>query len=156
MRPAEPRFHVFSLSIFCAFLIFGVTPLAAAEERARDDRAGAERIVRLLATEEGETIAVFGPGGNHLVDLLAVETGPLGKVYAVDSDPAVIGAFEKAAAKSARRNVVPLLLDDGQQLPEPVGLVLLVNEYRNIDDRGDFFAKLRKSMGRRGRVADSD
>jgi hypothetical protein len=125
----------------------------ATEPRARDDHAGADRIAALLAIEEGTTVAVFGPGGNHLLDLLAIETGPRGKVYAVDSDPAVVGAFEITAAKSGRPNIVPLLVHEGQQLPEPVALALLVNEYRNLDNRSAFFATLRKSMADHGKVA---
>lgn len=128
-------------------------PAFAAEPRARDDRAGADRIAALLAIKEGAAIAVFGPGGNHLLGLLAIETGPGGKVYAVDSDPAVVGAFEITASKSGRPNIVPLLVREGQQLPEPVALALFVNEYRNLDHRSAFFATLRKSMDAHGKVA---
>ena len=121
----------------------------------RDGWQKPAEVIESLEIEEGDHIADLGAGGGYFLPYLAAAVGPSGKVYAVDVEADVLEDLEKRIADEGYSNVEavhgeyddPLLPDAG------IDLVLIVNTYHHIEDRGVYFAKLKNDIRPGGRVA---
>lgn len=114
-----------------------------------------ERVIDALALEPGDTVADLGSGDGYFTFRLAEAVGAEGRVYAVDIDPEALAEIDRAAEQRGLDNVITVeartddpLLPDGE-----IDLVFLCNAYHHLDERPDYFARLREDLTPRGRVA---
>ena len=112
-------------------------------------------IVGALAIRPGDHVADLGAGSGSYVFALARATGPQGRVYAVDIDPASTAFIRRRAAKRGYRQIRTVLATaDDPMLPEDgVDLIFTANTYHHIDNRVAYFTRVRAALRPRGHVA---
>jgi ubiquinone/menaquinone biosynthesis C-methylase UbiE len=111
-------------------------------------------VVRALEIRPGDRVADLGAGEGFFVPHLAEAVGSEGRVYAVDVDADLTSALE-ARFRDGPDNVEVVLgrLDDPELPDGSIDLILIVNTYHHIDERPDYFRRLRRDLSPRGRVA---
>jgi SAM-dependent methyltransferase len=114
-----------------------------------------EQVIESLKIEEGAHVADLGAGDGYFVFRLADAVGPRGRVYAVDVDEEIVEKLRARVAEEGYSNVEVILGEFGDpKLPDArIDLVFLCNTYHHIDDRPDYFARLKMDLGPGGRVA---
>ncbi len=119
----------------------------------RDAWQKPHEVIRALALEPNAAIADIGAGTGYFAMRLA-NAVPKGRIYAVDIEPDMVKYLAERAQREQRDNVVAIAgAAADPRLPEKVDLVLLVDTYHHIDQRTDYFRKLRASLKPGGRVA---
>jgi len=121
----------------------------------RDGWQKPEQVIEALAPLQGARIADLGAGGGYFTFRLADAAGPEGVVYAVDIDPDMTQYLEERAQKEGRENIrVVLAKPDDSLLPEgEIDLILTVNTYHHLQNRGDYLAHLVGRLRPGGRIA---
>ena len=144
----------------CASLILGFTSCASLKKFAyegfdRDSEQQPARVVEELHLNAGERVADLGAGGGYFTWRLADAVGPTGKVYAVDIDPDMTGYLKSTAQQRGYANVETIVASpDDPKLPEHgIDLLFTCNTYHHIENRPAYFARLKRSLAPRGRVA---
>jgi ubiquinone/menaquinone biosynthesis C-methylase UbiE len=119
-------------------------------------RAGWQRpadVVRALDLEPGDRVADLGAGDGYFVPFLEDAVGAQGRVYAVEVEPEKTRSLEERFAGVQNVEVVLGRYED-PELPDGfIDAVLIVNTFHHIEDRPDYFARLRSDLGPGGRVA---
>jgi ubiquinone/menaquinone biosynthesis C-methylase UbiE len=121
----------------------------------RDAWQQPERVIAALQLRPGAVIADLGSGGGYFTFRLAEALGPTGKVYAIDTDPDMIGLIAETAQARGARNIEPVLAkSDDPMLPQDsIDLVFTSNTYHHIESRVAYFANLRRALRPGGRLA---
>jgi predicted methyltransferase len=114
-----------------------------------------EEVVAALGLRQGQCVADLGAGTGYFSRLLSAAVGPTGTVLAVDPEPNLVAHLRERAEREGTANVVPVLASlDNPRLPAGmVDAVLIVDTYHHIDDRLDYFRRLRQALRPPGRVA---
>jgi len=114
-----------------------------------------DQVVAALELAPGSRVADLGAGGGYFTFRLADAVGPLGTVYAVDVDRAMLDYIARRAQEEGRANVVTVLAaPDDPELPDgAVDLVFTSNTYHHLPDRVSYFRKLHVDLAPGGRVA---
>ncbi len=112
-----------------------------------------DRVLRLLSILEGESVADIGAGMGFFSDRLAGAVGPGGTVYAVETDPALVAYLQEKAAQPRYENTVVIHgSETDPKLPEgELDLVLSVNRWHRLGDRGPMLAAVRRALKPGGR-----
>ncbi len=112
-------------------------------------------VVRALGLKHGMVAADLGAGTGYFEAHLSGAVGPGGMVLAIDTEPSMIGYLAQRAAKEKLANVVPVLALPAEPFLPPgrVDRVLIVDTYHHIDDRLEYFRRMRRAMARGGKVA---
>ena len=112
-------------------------------------------VVSALGVRPGMIVADLGAGTGYFESYLAHAVGKSGLVLAVDPEPEMVQYLGRRVRKDALGNVLPVLaLNDEPFLPKAhVDRVLIVDTYHHIDDRIDYFARMRSALAPGGRVA---
>ncbi len=112
-----------------------------------------DRVMAVLHLKQGYIVADIGAGtGYFSVRLAKSKAAP--KVYAVDIEPSMVSYVRERAAEEGLPNVIVVqAAADQPNLPEPVDVILVVNTYHHIGNRGAYFRKLIESIKPGGRVA---
>ena len=122
--------------------------------KASSSKSMPDEVIEALSLKGGYKIADIGAGGGYFSFRCAEEVGPDGRVYAVDTDPDLSKFVEETARKRNLTNVVTVLSDGKTlDLPKDLDLIFLRNVTHHIDNRVDYFTKLRDFLGGNGRVA---
>ncbi|HET6303193.1 MAG TPA: methyltransferase domain-containing protein [Myxococcota bacterium] len=121
----------------------------------RDRWQHPERVVESLRIRPGDHVVDLGAGWGYFTFRLADAVGPAGRVYAVEIDEERARSLERAAREGGFSNVEVILAKPGDPLlPDgEIDLVFLCNAYHHIQDRVDYFDRLRVDLKRDGRVA---
>lgn len=121
----------------------------------RDAWQKPEEVVVALGARPGMTVADLGAGTGYFERYLARAVSPGGIVLAIDTEPAMVQHLARRAAGHALDNIVPVLAEpDNPFLPKgKVDRVLIVDTYHHIDDRLEYFRRMRDSLAPGGRVA---
>jgi len=121
----------------------------------RDNWQQPEKVIAALRLQPGNMVADLGAGGGYFTFRLAKAVAPTGKVYAVDTDPDMIGLIGERAKKEAPSQVEPTLAkSDDPMLPATgVDMIFSSNTYHHIENRVTYFANLRKYLRPGGKVA---
>jgi ubiquinone/menaquinone biosynthesis C-methylase UbiE len=111
-------------------------------------------VVEALELRPGDRVADLGAGEGYFVAHLSAAVGAEGRVYAVDVDAEVVSQLADHFAPDTP-NVEAILGDtDDPMLPDAsVDLVLIVNTYHHIENRPEYFRRLKKDLSPGGRVA---
>jgi ubiquinone/menaquinone biosynthesis C-methylase UbiE len=121
-------------------------------EREREERP--ELAVKLLDIRPGMIIADIGAGSGYFTRRLARRTGPAGKVYAVDIQPAMIELLGRNAAREGLTNIIPVLgaEADPRLPPASIDLMLLVDVYHEFARPQAMLRQMRQALKPGGRL----
>ncbi len=121
----------------------------------RDSWQHPARVIESLSIAPGERVADLGAGGGYFTFRLASAVGPAGVVYAIDVDPDMTGLLERSAAEGDHSNVEVLLVDPAEpELPDTgLDLIFTCNTYHHLEERSDYFKRLKRYLSPDGRVA---
>ena len=127
----------------------------AYESAGRDDWQKPDEVVAALGIQPGDQVADLGAGSGYFTASLARAVGPSGRVYAVDVDEEMNEYLRERLAKEGVDNVEIVLgeysdpkLPDGQ-----IDLLFTSNTYHHIEERADYFRRVRTDLAPGGRVA---
>jgi len=112
-----------------------------------------EQVVGALAISSGDHVADVGAGEGYFVPYLRKAVGEDGRVYAVDVDAEITRGLEDRFIADTEVEVVLGGFDDPGLPDGSIDLVLMVNTYHHIEDRPDYFRRLRVDLAPGGRVA---
>jgi SAM-dependent methyltransferase len=101
----------------------------------------------------GASVADIGAGEGYFVPHLRRAVGDGGVVFAVDVDEAVVESLNERFESTANVTVIKGGTDDAGLPAHEIDLILIVNTYHHIEDRAEYFARLRSALAPGGRVA---
>lgn len=151
------RVHLAAVIVTGMILSTG-TAAAAQSRRARPPRElgrqDSARITRLLGVNPGDSVAAIGASSSFLLPELSAAVGRDGHVYIVDWDQTAIQGLQHVIEQSELRNVTAILGQGHDALlPHPVRRMILVNSYRLLENRQQFFDANRKYLSPDARLA---
>jgi len=111
-------------------------------------------IVRALVLAPGMVVADVGAGTGYFEQALSVAVGPRGSVLAVEVEPNLVTHLRARAEREGTANVIPILgsTTDPRLPAGRVDRILYVDTYHHLDDRVDYFRKLKLALAPEGRV----
>jgi cyclopropane fatty-acyl-phospholipid synthase-like methyltransferase len=123
------------------------------DDPARDEWQKPHQVIQALDLAPGSVVADIGSGTGYFSVRLA-HFVPKGRVFGVDIEPDMVKYLAERAKRDGLANVtaVPGKPDD-PRLPAKVDVVIMVDVFHHIADRGRYFRKLRESLKPGGRVA---
>jgi SAM-dependent methyltransferase len=123
------------------------------DDPARDEWQKPHQVMQALALAPGAVVADIGSGTGYFSIRLA-HFVPKGRVYGVDTEPDMVKYLADRAKRDGLGNVTAVAgKPDDPGLPAKVDLVLMVDVYHHVADRGRYFGRLRNSLKAGGRVA---
>jgi len=128
-------------------------PVFESPERFHWQRPGL--VLRLLAIREGERIADLGAGTGYFTILMAPLVGEKGKCYGVEVEPELVEHLSQREELRDIPGFVPVLaeLDDPKLPPDGLDLILTVNTWHHIEERGSYQKHLASALVDGGRLA---
>jgi ubiquinone/menaquinone biosynthesis C-methylase UbiE len=125
------------------------------DDPARDAWQKPAEVVAALGIEPGDVVADVGAGTGYFSSHLARAVGESGVVLAIDVEPNLVTHLRDRAEREKLARVVPVLGSPGDPRIPPglADLVLIVDTYHHLDDRRDYFRRLRGSLAPGGRLA---
>jgi SAM-dependent methyltransferase len=122
------------------------------EDPARDAWQLPDSVLAVLLDRDDLLVADIGSATGYFPVRFARRL-PRGFVYGVDIEPGMVFFLNDRARREGLGNLVSLLAEpDDPHLPRPVDLVFICNTYHHIDDRIDYFARLRENLRPGGRL----
>jgi len=126
---------------------------ASFDDPERDKWQMPDRIVEALTLRPTDTVADIGAGTGYMAVRFARQLKS-GTVLAVDIEPNMVKHLTERAKAAGIDNL--RAITGGTQspnLPEAVDVAFLLNVYHHLDQRPDYFKRLRTSLKPGGRVA---
>ena len=125
------------------------------EDPGRAEWQKPEEVVGALRLEAGMNVADIGAGTGYFNPHLARAVGAGGRVFAADIEPAMVEYMTGRAVRETTPNVTTILAAPGDpKLPEAaLDVVMIVNTYHHIDDRLEYFSRLKRTLRPGGRLA---
>jgi SAM-dependent methyltransferase len=113
-----------------------------------------EVVIASLELSESAVVADLGAGPGVFAIPLGAHLRS-GLVYAVDVEPRQLDVLRGRLREAGLHNVVPVLAShsDPHLPPGRIDLVLVVDTYHHIEDRVDYFRRLRSTLRVGGRLA---
>ena len=120
----------------------------------RDEWQKPQETVAALGLKPGQIVADLGAGTGYFERHLSRAVAPGGIILAIDPEPEMVRHLALRAMKEQTPNVVPVLaLPDEPFLPPGrVDCVLIVDTYHHIDDRLNYFRRMKGALAPGGRV----
>jgi FkbM family methyltransferase len=119
----------------------------------RDAWQKPHEVIHALALKPDAIVADIGAGTGYFTVRLAHMT-PKGRVYGVDTEPAMVKHLAGRAKQAGLANVSAIQAKPGNPaLPEKADLILFVDVYHHVEDRERYFRQLQKSLKPGGRIA---
>lgn len=119
----------------------------------RDEWQKPHQVIQALKLAPDAIVADVGAGTGYFSARLATML-PKGKVYAVDVEPDMVKHLAERAKREGRKNMQAVQgAPADAKLPEKADLILFVDVHHHIDQREQYFRKLRASLKPGGRVA---
>ena len=119
----------------------------------RDEWQKPHQVIQALKLPPDAIVADVGAGTGYFSARLATML-PKGKVYAVDVEPDMVKHLAERAKREGRKNMQAVQgAPADAKLPEKADLILFVDVHHHIDQREQYFRKLRASLKPGGRVA---
>jgi len=123
------------------------------DDPGRDAWQKPHEVIEALHLAPDAAVADIGAGTGYFSVRLA-HFLPRGRVYGVDTEPDMVAYLAERARREQLPAVVAVAGKPGDpQLPEKVDVVLMVDVYHHIEDRGGYFRRLRSYLKAGGRVA---
>ena len=119
----------------------------------RDAWQKPEAILDALQLAQTARVADIGAGTGYFSVRIAKRV-PDGKVFAADVEPDMLRYLGERAHREQLHVLQPVQASaDTPNLPEPVDVALIVDTYHHIDDRVEYFSRLKSSLRPGGRLA---
>jgi len=123
------------------------------DDPARDEWQKPHEVIQALNLAPDAVVADIGSGTGYFSIRLA-HFVPKGRVFGVDIEPDMVKYLAERAKREGLANVTAVAGQPGDaRLPAKVDLVLMVDVFHHIADRGPYFRRLRNSLKPAGRVA---
>jgi arsenite methyltransferase len=124
----------------------------------RDGWQHPEQVVDALELTDGDHVAEIGAGDGYWLPRLSQAVGPAGRVYAVEVDSSLVAELETRVAEEGLHNVTVVQGGyDDPKLPDgSIDLALTCLTYHHVEERPEYFGRLRRDLSERGRVAHLD
>jgi len=112
-------------------------------------------VIGALAIQPGDTIADIGAGTGYFSLPLAQAAGPLGMVFAVDSQSEMLGRLQYKLDSGSTSNIRTVLAEaDSTGLPDAsFNLVFLAKVWHEIADRAAVLMEAKRILKSGGRIA---
>lgn len=122
------------------------------DDPSRDEWQKPDEMFDFIGLKETDKFAEIGAGTGYFC-VRAAKRLKEGLVYAVDSEPNMLQYIEKRAAELGLSNIKTYRANHNDSLlPEPVDIILIVNTYHHIEDRTNYFSKLKGSLAPKGKL----
>jgi FkbM family methyltransferase len=119
----------------------------------RDAWQKPHEVIQALALKPDAIVADIGAGTGYFSVRFA-HMLPKGKVYGVDTEPAMVKHLAERAKREGLKNITAVAGKPGDpRLPEQVDLVIFVDVYHHVENREHYFRSLQKTLRPGGRVA---
>ena len=119
----------------------------------RDAWQKPHEVIQALALKPDAVIADIGSGTGYFSVRFA-HMVPKGRVYGVDTEPDMVKYLGERAKREGLNNITAVAgTPDDPRLPEKADLILMVDVFHHIENREQYFRKLRGSLKPGGRVA---
>ena len=114
-----------------------------------------KKVVAALGIQPGNRVADLGAGDGYFTFLLADAVGSKGRVYAVDIEEHIVTGLDAKAQIKDYGNVDAVLgeLRDPRLPDRGIDLIFLCNTYHHIENRTNYFERLKEDLRPGGRVA---
>lgn len=124
------------------------------ERPERDIEEHTEKLVAQLGIKRGDTIADIGAGTGYFSRRLATNTGPAGRILAVEIQPEMLVMLTNQAVRMGITNIVPVLgSTTDPKLPEnSVDLAIMVDVYHEFDHPWEMMQAIARALKPGGRV----
>jgi SAM-dependent methyltransferase len=123
------------------------------EDPARDAWQLPDSIVSVLAVRDDLVIVDIGSATGYFPVRFA-KACPSGRVFGADIEAEMVWYLNERVRREGLSNLVSILAaPDDPYLPMRVDLVFLCNTYHHINDRIDYFTRLKEQLRPGGRVA---
>jgi SAM-dependent methyltransferase len=123
------------------------------DDSERDVWQKPHEVIQALALETHATVADLGAGTGYFAARLA-RMLPHGKVFAVDVEPQMVKYLAERAAREGLENLKAVTATSRDaRIPEKADVILLVDVYHHVENRGAYFRKLAASLKPHGRLA---
>jgi SAM-dependent methyltransferase len=121
----------------------------------RDEWQKPSEVAEALQMRPGMIVADLGAGTGYFLSYLSKAVGSSGIVLAIDTEPDMLEHLGGRVREAGSSNVVPVLaLPADPFLPQGrVDRVLIVDTYHHIDDRLNYFRRMRDALAPDGQVA---
>jgi arsenite methyltransferase len=123
--------------------------------KASDPRNKPDQILETLALQNGQHVADVGSGGGYFSLRFARAVGEGGRVFAIDTDHELLELIKQSAEEKGLKNVSTVLATEKWlNLPEKgIDLVFMRNMTHHLQDRVDYFRRVKRFLKPRGRIA---
>ena len=122
------------------------------EDPARDEWQQPERVLDLLDLRPDMRVLDIG-GATGYFPVRFAKRVPEGVVYSADIEPALVNYLTLRARREGLTNLVSLACyPDDPCAPEPVDLVFVCDTYHHVDQRVDYFKRLKEDLRPGGRL----
>jgi SAM-dependent methyltransferase len=119
----------------------------------RDAWQKPHEVIQALALAPDAIVADIGAGTGYFAVRFAHMT-PRGRVYGIDTEPAMVKHLAERAAKAGLKNLTAVAGQPADpRIPEQADLIVFVDVYHHVDDRERYFRQLQKSLKPGGRLA---
>lgn len=119
----------------------------------RDSWQKPDEVIYELHLKPKQVVADIGAGEGYFSFRIAT-TEPTVKVYAAEIEKEMVKDLAETAKERAIRNVLPFQINPSTpNLPEKIDLALLVDTYHEMNNRIEYFEKLRSFLRPNGRIA---
>jgi cyclopropane fatty-acyl-phospholipid synthase-like methyltransferase len=122
------------------------------EDPSRDAWQKPDEVFSLLELTTTMKVADIGAATGYF-SVRAAKFVPQGHVYGVDVESSMVEYLSARAEREGLKNLTTVLATfDDAKLPEPVDVVLLVDTWHHLEQRVQYFEKLRASVKPGGRL----
>jgi ubiquinone/menaquinone biosynthesis C-methylase UbiE len=124
------------------------------ERPERDEEEHTGKLVAQLGIRRGDVIADIGAGTGYFSRRLATNTGPSGRVFAVEIQPEMLDLLTNQTARAGITNVIPVLgtITDPKLPASSVDLAIMVDVYHEFDHPWEMMQAIVGSLKPGGRV----
>lgn len=122
------------------------------EKPEREEWQRPSEVIRSMGLRKDSRIADIGSATGYFPVRFATAV-PQGKVYGIDIEEGMVDYLNGRAKREGLTNLKSILGElDNPKIPEPVDVVFICNTYHHIENRTDYFRRLRKDFRPGGRL----
>lgn len=122
------------------------------EDEKRDEYQKPQELFKALGISESATIADIGAGTGYFPVRFA-KIVPKGHVFAIDIQPNMVKYLQERVEKEGISNITCLLGNtQSPEIPQKVDIIFSSTVYHHIEQRPDYFRRLKDKLNTNGRV----
>jgi ubiquinone/menaquinone biosynthesis C-methylase UbiE len=153
------KFRSILLSFIFIFALSSISFSQVERQKMFNDLASSpewqpDKVIQILAIEEGWHIGDLGAGGGYYTYRFAEETGPSGKVFAADINEEFLEEIEKTAGDKGYENVhiIKANSDDSRFQDASLDLLFTRNTFHHIENKNQYMKQLVHKLKPEGKI----